>query len=895
MSTDLRCRSSHRRARVRDQGALTGVDDVAYVVAPATGAPPVESLQLVVYLLREAPEALRQPAVWRVEGGRRVRDLRVVAVARRRDPEGFPSLLLTLDRAGDASPYTLRLVRDRDRDLRPPPGVDPRYDRATFTFKPDCPAQLDCAEPAAPCERAEAPAPALDYLARDYTSFRQLLLDRLSLALPAWRERHAPDVGVTLVELMAYVGDHLAYRQDVVATEAYLDTARLRTSVRRHARLVDYAMHDGVNARAWVAVCVDTDVTWRLDAMTFYTRVPAWPDLVDAAALPQTDAPYEVFRPVERGPVTLRAALGRIPFYTWDGDECCLPKGATRATLDLGLAPREEGDPQRDPRQRLLLHPGDVLVFEEVVGPSTGRAEHADPAHRHAVRLTRVEPVVDPLRALDLKTREPQWMHEVEWMPEDALPFPLCLSSLDPANGCAPIPNVSVARGNVILVDHGRPVDQPDLGHTEGVPPTPRCDAPNRPAFQEQRARPFRPRLSQRPLTFRAPIPAWEMVDARGMVAVVPPPASVMLGQDPRAALPDVTLASDEWRQQGAVRVCPRCGARDEAPREGASAPPPPPVASVCEACGATIEPLTWAPRRDLLDSSGDDAHFVVEVDDDGAASLRFGDDVHGRSPEPWAAFRASYRVGNGPAGNVPAESIAHLAVRGERGGAVRVRNPMPAAGGVGPEPVDDVRLLAPESLRARRERAVVAEDYAELALRDRPALQRAAATLQWTGSWYEARVGLDPRGSEDATPALVAAVARDLERYRRIGHDLRVEGARYVPVYLDLKVCARPEHLREHVRRAVLDALVGPAGFFRPDNLTFGRPLVLSALVAAVQAAPGVLDVTVRRMERLHEGAAGEREAGELAVGPMEIVELANDPLAPERGRIELEIGGGR
>ena len=50
---------------------------------------------------------------------------------------------------------------------------------------------------------------------------------------------------VALVELLAYAGDQLSYYQDAVATEAYLGTARRRVSVRRHARLVDYPMHDG--------------------------------------------------------------------------------------------------------------------------------------------------------------------------------------------------------------------------------------------------------------------------------------------------------------------------------------------------------------------------------------------------------------------------------------------------------------------------------------------------------------------------------------------------------------------------------------------------------------------------------------------------------------------------
>ena len=100
--------------------------------------------------------------------------------------------------------------------------------------------------------RSRSPSRAIDYLAKDYASFRRLMLDRLSVLVPDWRERNPADSWSTLVELLAYAGDHLSYFQDAVATEAYLGTARRRISVRRHARLVDYAMHEGCNARAWV-------------------------------------------------------------------------------------------------------------------------------------------------------------------------------------------------------------------------------------------------------------------------------------------------------------------------------------------------------------------------------------------------------------------------------------------------------------------------------------------------------------------------------------------------------------------------------------------------------------------------------------------------------------------
>jgi len=45
--------------------------------------------------------------------------------------------------------------------------------------------------------------------------------------------------------------DYLSYQQDAVATEAYIETARSRVSLRRHALLVDY-MFRRMQCRAWI-------------------------------------------------------------------------------------------------------------------------------------------------------------------------------------------------------------------------------------------------------------------------------------------------------------------------------------------------------------------------------------------------------------------------------------------------------------------------------------------------------------------------------------------------------------------------------------------------------------------------------------------------------------------
>src|SRR5262245_14989456 len=162
----------------------------------------------------------------KIEGGRRVRDVRAEQVSPRGhdDNDEDECLLVEVNHAGDFSTYTLRLVADRDgEDWSVPAGIDPRYASAEFSFKACCPIDLDCEEERV-CPAPKRAEPEISYLAKDYSSFKQLILDRLALIMPEWHERHAPDVGIALVELLAYVGDHLSYYQDAVATEAYIGT-----------------------------------------------------------------------------------------------------------------------------------------------------------------------------------------------------------------------------------------------------------------------------------------------------------------------------------------------------------------------------------------------------------------------------------------------------------------------------------------------------------------------------------------------------------------------------------------------------------------------------------------------------------------------------------------------
>src|SRR5581483_9637830 len=136
----------------------------------------------------------------------------------------------------------------------PPVDFDPLRSFLPVRLRPECTALGTCfsVPPAPPPPR---PSPVHDYLARDWRSLRQALAEYLLREHPD-ADLSSADPTVTVLELFAHVGDLLNYRLDRVATEAYLETARLRRSVRRHTRLVDYRLGEAVSARAFVHVAV---------------------------------------------------------------------------------------------------------------------------------------------------------------------------------------------------------------------------------------------------------------------------------------------------------------------------------------------------------------------------------------------------------------------------------------------------------------------------------------------------------------------------------------------------------------------------------------------------------------------------------------------------------------
>ena len=303
-------------------------------------------------------------------------------------------------------------------------GLITGLDSVDVSLQEDDPA-FDPAPPPAPAPVVEPPI-LVDYLAKDFASFKRLILDSIAHELPAMTERHEADVAIAVVEVLAFAADHLSYFQDAVATEAYLQTARRRVSVRRHARLVGYRLHEGCTPRVWIHV----------EPLTAFELPRGF-----AVATGSDDAmARRVFETLE--PIALDPAVTELELWDNATDDFTLRAGTTQAFLAVPAV--LEGGPPTE-----LLKAGTVLIFEQRVDPATGR--RVSPRFRQAVRLR--DDARERSHPLDPKRR----LLRIAWAEEDKLAFDF------PVRTPSGSTRATVVLGNVVPADYGetKPMTDP--------------------------------------------------------------------------------------------------------------------------------------------------------------------------------------------------------------------------------------------------------------------------------------------------------------------------------------------------------------------------------------------------------------------------------------------------
>jgi hypothetical protein len=255
----------------------------------------------------------------------------------------------------------------------------------------------------------------------------------------------------------------------------------------------------------------------------------------------------------------------------------------------------------------------------------------------------------------------------------------------------------------------------------------------------------------------------------------------------------------------------------------------------------------------------------------------------------------ATYRVGNGTRGNVGAEAIRHIVI-GEppsRRSAIHYRRRADD-----PESMEHVRQSAPFAFARKRAPSPATT------MRRRRKVSRPSSAPRHHPVDGQLAHRVPDGGSIDGAP-VGAAFEKDLREYvepfRMAGHDTEIDGARFVPLAIEMQVRVQPDYFRSSVKNALLHLFsnrrlpAGQRGIFHPDNFTFGQAVYLSPLYAAAQAIDGVASVQITTFQRQGKPSTEAIDKGKLDIGRLEIARLDNDPNFPERGTFRLVLEGGK
>jgi hypothetical protein len=764
-----------------------------------------------------------------------------------------PVLRLTVKPIGDYSTYTLGL----NNAGIPATLIDPMFAEIRFKFRPGC-FNNNCAPE---WESALPPfeEPVIDYLAKDYGSFRQTMITAMSRRVPGWEPTSEADLDMVLAELFSVAADELSDYQDRVMNEAYLASARKRVSLARHARLMDYHIHQGSQASTWLALEIEHDTGSK--SFELEPGLHVWAGAKNTALFETASDTSIDFISQYEGTQNIHQYLNNIGLYTWSDTITALKAGSTRADLKLyrklylgdpappiEVTTQAAADEVRDLiRNKRIRH----LLIQEHLNPHTGLLPGRNPGKRQLLTLIPegAEAIQDPV------TNE--WCVRVRWEKSDALRFDYCFTVDcpvgNPGTAIGAVRNVSLFHGNLVEVFYGR--KQTTLFKDEGTA----LNVTN----------------PSQPLEFHYERTRWGAI----------------------CRLPEVALAYRQTPAGGDI----------------------PPVSTLDVTVGNLADPWNEVPSLIHSDDSAENGdHFVVETDEQRHSVIRFGNGKNGRELPEGATVTCTYQYGLPLDGNVGADTLVTFDAATVIGNpalpAIDLRacwNPFDVTNGIDREPTAEIIRRVPEAYRARQLRAVTLSDYVARA-EEIEGVSRAAAHYAWTGSWRTVCVTIDPVGTTELSYQLRKTVMDYLNAVRFIGEDLEIRAPAFVPLEIRVALCAEPDVWPEDIQFVLEQEFSagwtpdGRKGFFHPDEWTFGQKLYASQIIGRALQVKGVehavgqkvvsggVETTISVLiKRWNSPYAPTESLTQLA--PHEIILVQSDPDHLELGSITFTVQGGR
>jgi baseplate J-like protein len=414
-----------------------GLNGIEFVIVTLENAiiPSEAFLELHFYNNNELDNILAESSqnlvnIFPISGGTRIlagSSPGQVKVTRLEGNSGESFLKLVVSPVGDYSTYRLSVSYNN---------IDSHFSfsHINFKFRPGC-FNIDCRPEWESINQIDR-EPIIDYLAKDYDSFKHTMITSMMQRVPGWVPTSEADQDMVILELLCAAADELSDYQDRVMNEAYLLTAKKRVSLARHSRLMSYFIYQGNQANTYLVLNVNQEL--EMDGLF---EVWAGSTIKDHSSVVFSGPPSVLFSKKDntnnQNP-HFYPELNNIKLYTWSDSVIGLKAGARSADLMLK---RVDGvtDPTLSEVEDIKDRINQGLIPQLLIQaghPSEPQSQNKESNRlkdkRQLLKLTEAKVITDPATTKNVL--------RVWW--KENLNFDICT-------------NIDLFHGNIFQVYHG--------------------------------------------------------------------------------------------------------------------------------------------------------------------------------------------------------------------------------------------------------------------------------------------------------------------------------------------------------------------------------------------------------------------------------------------------------
>ena len=270
--------------------------------------------------------------------------------------------------------------------------------------------------------------------------------------------------------------------------------------------------------------------------------------------------------------------------------------------------------------------------------------------------------------------------------------------------------------------------------------------------------------------------------------------------------------------------------------------------------------------------SGGSDKIFEVSYDENYEATVIFGDNTLGISPDINSTYTITYRVGGGSRGNLPTQALnTQVGPLGTNELNGILTNTDLATGGAGPETIEHAKKYAPLTFR-RQDRVVTLDDFVTFANNfstSQGTTGKATAAVRKAFSsaniidLYVLEKASDLQ-LKKATIAYKKELLDQLNIKKMLTDEIVVVDGlvRSLDLHVTIVIDKEHKHIEETVKSEVKDNILT---FFSVDNMSFGKTVHLSSITRALIDINKVLYIKLDNLD------------SDIAVDFNEIVQINN------------------